>query len=91
MKILATTNHPSPWPTVPARLSACGTLLIIDRCPYCRHRHEHGAGGGYGHRWAHCLREAGEPVQGYILVEGAGEAAATVINFRRRRKTWPKI
>jgi len=68
------------FPEIPARLSECGKLLIIDRCPFCGRTHCHGA--SYGHRWAHCLTAMGEKQHGYILIKAEGQTAP---NRPRRR------
>jgi len=57
-----------------------GDLLIIERCPHCGERHQHGAAkagcGDHGHRQAHC-REIAWNNRGYYLVEPCpGEQAA---------------
>lgn len=52
-------------PIVLARALPCGCCVAIT-CPHCGREHTHGAGGGDGHRAAHCLgRSAANP--GYVL------------------------
>ncbi len=44
-------------------------LVVI--CPHCQEDHRHGAGGGYGHRLAHCYPRRGA---GYYLIPDDGDA-----------------
>lgn len=50
---------------LPAALSPDGKSLII-WCEHCNKNHWHGAGGGYGHRVAHCF-EGPYMHGGYVL------------------------
>jgi hypothetical protein len=65
--------------SVPARLvkGRTGYLWVIDRCPHCHKRHEHGGGGlaedprrYLGQQAAHCARP---PRAGYELSEAPAE------------------
>lgn len=46
--------------------------LIIDDCPYCHKRHQHGGGDGdepfFGNRQPHCSDDAPAPHPSYDLV-----------------------
>jgi len=65
--------------TAPVRLvkGKNSFLWVIDRCPACGKRHEHGGGALHeeprrylGHRAAHCTRP---PAGGYVLCEAPAE------------------
>jgi hypothetical protein len=71
-------------PVVAARRK--GNILIIDHCPLCGQRHEHGLGGSPGplhHRIAHCVPTCRRPIdrdaigRGYWLCEVATPRLAT--------------
>jgi len=56
-----------------------GDLLVIERCPYCKRLHQHGAAGkstcgDHGHRLAHCRHIAWDNI-GYLLWEPCDEPA----------------
>lgn len=59
--------HNPDIPNVQAHRTANGINWRIT-CPHCHHVHVHGAGGGSGHRVAHC--EPGTPGKslGYYLL-----------------------
>ena len=40
-------------PVIPCKQEGASLVFLIP-CPYCGQRHTHGAGGGGGHRAAHC-------------------------------------
>ncbi|MGI5408692.1 hypothetical protein ACQEV9_18100 [Streptomyces chartreusis] len=53
-------------PTVIARREGDDLVVI---CPHCGEKHRHGAGGGYGHRIAHCSGRGTPAGRGYFLTE----------------------
>ena len=55
-------------PVLTAKPSQRCTCCLLAWCVYCKRNHVHGAGGGPGHRSAHCAKP-GSPFarSGYIL------------------------
>jgi excisionase family DNA binding protein len=68
-------EYDGDYPVIPCK-KVGSELIFLTPCPYCGRKHTHGAGGGGGHRAAHCPDEikqgrkyikVPESKRGYIL------------------------
>lgn len=59
-------TRPEPPQLAAYRLEGAPGVLVV-WCDWCRRWHQHGAGGGGGHRVAHCAHRGGPYRDGYVL------------------------